>query len=290
MGQPWEMDMPRQQSELDAQREQNGAVEAVRRAVEIMQLVANRDDLTSMRAVAAAAGFPKSSVARILETLVETGMLQNGNGAYSLGTRLRRLGIRALDGMDVRAAARTAMEDLAHRTGETVSLNVRFGEVRMYVEQVESQHMLRAKGEIGRPYPLLVGAPGRALIYPLPDDEIEALLDRAELQSYTENTPVTRDGVWAAIREARQRDAAMARDEVISGLATVAVPIMDLQGGVIAALGVTGPSSRVDHEQLVALLPVVRESVKELCLSLGSAAAALRPALGGYDNTESSQR
>lgn len=255
----------------------NGA-SAVERAVLIMELVAQRQDLASVRAIAGLTGFPKSSVARILDVLTHTGMLETGGGAYRLGPRLRRLGITALDGMDVRATARSLMEELSRATGETVSLNVRFGEIRMYVEQVESPHMLRAKGEIGRAYPLLVGAPGRALIYPLDDDEIESLLDHAELRSYTPNTPVTRGEVWAAIHHARELDAAIARDEVISGLATVAVPVFDGSGGVAAALGVTGPSSRVDEEDLLELRPLVRRAAAELSAALGSQAAALRPA------------
>lgn len=254
----------------------NGAG-AVERAVLIMELIAQRQDLASVRAIAGLTGFPKSSVARIVGVLADLGMLEIGDSNYRLGPRLRRLGITALDGMDVRATARSLMEELSRTTGETVSLNVRFGDIRMYVEQVESHHMLRAKGEIGRAYPLLVGAPGRALIYPLKDEEIESLLDHAELRAYTPNTPATRDEVWAAIHHARDSDAAIARDEVISGLATVAVPVLDGSGGVAAALGVTGPSSRVDEEHLLELRPLVRRAAAEFSGALGSQAAALRP-------------
>lgn len=265
--------------------EPGGSAGAVRRAVEVLELLSERSELTSIRAIAGATGLPKSSVARIVDTLVDTGMIEKDRHTFTLGPRLRRLGIRALDGMDVRAAARSSMAELSRVTGETVSLNVRFGEIRMYVEQVESSHMLRAKGEIGRPYPLLVGAPGRALIYPLGDNEIEGLLDRAELHQYTANTPVARETVWAAIRDARDLDAAIARDEVISGLATIAVPVTDRSGAVVAALGVTGPSSRVDAAQLLKLRPLVRQAADELSAVLGSQASTLRPAHLSHGNS-----
>lgn len=265
------------------EQNKSAAAVAVSRAIELIELIAERDDLTSARSVAAAAGLPNSSVARILSTLTDTGMLVTAEGRYQLGPRLRRLGISALDRMDVRVVCRSVLADLAAQTQETVSLNVRFGDVRRYVEQIESPQMLRARAEIGRPYPLLVGAPGRALIYPLADDEIDALLGRAELHRYTAKTPVTRDTVWVAIREARRVDAAVARDEVIPGLATVAVPVRDRDGEVVAALGIAGPTARLDEDQLLALRPVLHKASAELSAALGPMAAELAFGFGSSD-------
>lgn len=250
---------------------------AVRRAIEILELIAERETFRSLRAIAAATGLPKSSVARIMNTLEETEMVANERGLYVVGPRFRRLGIRALDGLDVRVLARSTMAELARATGETVSLNVRFGDIRMYVEQVESQNMLLAKGEIGRPYPLLVGAPGRALIYPLDDASVNDLLKHSKLEKYTINTPITAETVWAAIRQARELGAAIARDEVIPGLATVAVPVMDDRGSVVAALGVTGPSSRISDEALLDLRGLVSNFADGLSRACGSQIAQLRP-------------
>lgn len=227
--------------------------DAVSRAMRVLDLVSSRRDLTSARQIGALLDLPKSSVYRIIQSLQQAGALQydSGTGALRLGPRITRIGVQALDGLDIRQKARRFLEGLVGETGETTSLSVRFGDTRTYVDVVESPNILSVRPPIGRPLPLLVGAPGRALSFPLSDDEIEELLGRTALYSYTTNTPVSAEEVWAGIREARGSGFAVARDEVISGLATISAPVVTADGEVVGAISIAGPSSRLSFDALV---------------------------------------
>ena len=233
----------------------DAADDAVSRTMAVLDLISCRSDLTSARQLASELGVPKSSVYRIVQSLQRAGAIayDSESGSFRLGPSIARIGIQALGGLGVRQLARRFLEELARSTGETTSLSVRFGDTRAYVDVIESPNILSARPPIGRPLPLLVGAPGRALSFLLPDEEIRELLKRTSLYSYTTNTPVSIEEVWQGIEEARARGHAIARDEVISGLATISAPVVGDDGSVAAAISVAGPSTRLSSEQLTDL-------------------------------------
>lgn len=250
--------------------QKSGAGDAVARTIGVLDLVSSRSDLTSARQIAGELGLPKSSAYRIVQSLQQTGAIEYDaeSGSFRLGPSIARIGIQALGGLGVRQLARRFLEDLVQSTNETASLSVRFGDTRTYVDVVESPNILSARPPIGRPLPLLVGAPGRALSFPLADEEILGLLKRTALYSYTTNTPVSPEEVWEGIEEARARGYAVARDEVISGLATISAPVFAEDGTVAAAISVAGPSTRLSAEQLTDLAEPLWAATKAMAAEL----------------------
>ena len=250
--------------------QQPGADNAVARTIGVLDLISSRRDLTSARQIAGELGLPKSSAYRILQSLQQTGAIEYEaeSGSFRLGPSIARIGIQALGGLGVRQLARRFLEDLVDSTNETASLSVRFGDTRTYVDVVESPNILSARPPIGRPLPLLVGAPGRALSFPLADEEIHELLERTSLSSYTTNTPVSPEEVWEGIEEARARGYAVARDEVISGLATISAPVLADDESVAGAISVAGPSTRLSAEQLTDLAEPLWAATKAMAAEL----------------------
>jgi DNA-binding IclR family transcriptional regulator len=160
-----------------------------------------------------------------------------------------------------------------------VGLSTRVQSARTYLVQVESPHDIRWTVEIGRLYPLYAGAPGKILLAFLPDLEIERVLDTVPLRRFTPRTPATPARIWTELRKVRRQGTATALGEIVEGSATIAAPVRDGSGAVLAALSISGPAFRFTEARRRAALPVLRRTAEELSRALGHGKAP-RPGEG----------
>src|SRR5579875_817487 len=162
----------------------------------------------SARELSDVVGLPKSTAQRLLQTLQACELLHQDSTTrkYGLGPETLCLGMAYLRRVNVRDCARPHMIRLCDRTGETVGLTVRAGADRTYIDQVEPQSELRATNEIGSPYPLWSGAPGRVLLAAMPREEILRLITQTGETAFAHASPPTLDGLLASL-EKRARKA-----------------------------------------------------------------------------------
>lgn len=219
--------------------------ESLRRAIQILEALRTSQRQLSARDIAAQLELSKSTVQRLLHTLEECDMAAQDprSRKYGLGARTLALGTAYRGGQDLRSVALPHMTALRDLTGETVGLTIRIGSERMYLEQVQSRSELRTSAEVGRPYPLWTGAPGRLLLAALPDHEIADILAHASAEALQVVSPHTEKAFWEAIRQVREQGYAVAFEETIPGINTVAAPIYQ-EATVTAVLSIGGPSAR----------------------------------------------
>lgn len=244
---------------------------SIHKAVEILDALAREPAGLGARALEGRIGLPRSTVQRLLEALEETGMVKQDEEThrYVLGVRTLQLGVASLGRVDVRTYALPHMRRLRDLSGETVGLNIRAGDARMYIEQIESPHQLRSKAEIGQPYPLYSGAPGRILLAFLAEGEIARILEGSELVPLTASTPVREEEILASLRRIRSEGIAAAFAETIAGLNTLAAPIRGADGGVVAALSVSGPETRFAEEAMRAVRPSLIDTAAAISSEMG---------------------
>ncbi|MGH3742876.1 MAG: IclR family transcriptional regulator [Micromonosporaceae bacterium] len=254
--------------------------ESLRRAVQILDALSSEPDELSARELAARINLPKSTAQRLLQSLEELDLAEQNprTRKYRLGPRTLTFGMAYRSRLDIRAVALPHMVRLRDLTGETVGLSAPVGQERMYLEQVPSRSELRRTAEVGRPYPLWTGAPGRVLLAALDDAEVERVLARAGDEALRVLRPRTREAFFDAVEKVRRQQYAMGYEETIAGVNTVAAPIHDGGDTVIAALSVSGPSLRFTGEVMDGVLPDLRET-----------AAAVSRALGGHPRGHSSR-
>lgn len=256
-----------------------GTVEAVAKAVRVLQGIAGAGGSLGARELAGRMGVPKSTIQRLLQTLEATGMVVQDpcTLGYALGPLTLQLGMVCLQRIDLRREAVPVMRGLRDATGETVGLNVRVGDARMYIEQIESRLQLRAKAELGAPYGLHVGSPGRVLLAFLPQAEIDRLLATAPPPPEG-RAPKRRADLLAILAEIRASGHATAFEETIAGLNTVAAPVRDHSGDVAAALSVSGPAGRFGAERMEEVRPLLLDAAEEIGFRLGHGQPAVAPA------------
>src|SRR3712207_585518 len=127
-------------------------------------------------AVARELGLSKAVVHRILQTLVNRGLLlpDVDTREYHLGPAAAAIGARALRESDLRTVALPVLRELQQATGETTTVSARVPGGRVYLDQVESAREIKMTVELGRRFPLHAGGSSTCILAFLPDDEGEA--------------------------------------------------------------------------------------------------------------------
>lgn len=193
----------------------------------------------------------KSTAHRLLATLTDEGLLEQDieSGRYRLGLAIFDLAA-AVQSFDLHEAVLTPMTDLRNRTGETVQVAVLDGREVVYVERMDSQHTLRMFLEVGRRNWAHCTGCGKALLAFLPPDQLDEALKGWKLPRKTDLTIRRLSDLRAELVLARQMGYATNRGESEMGVVSVAAPIRDGSGRVVAALSVAGPAERLEEFEL----------------------------------------
>lgn len=249
----------------------SNTLNSVRRAFEVLESVAHAPGELTVRELAEKMGMASSTVHRLLQSLENLEVLSKDptTRRYRLGPAVLRIALLGTDEFDLRSVALPYMHRLHELAEESVGLNVRVGDSRVYIEQITSKHYLRAAAVIGEPYPLFSGAPGYVLLAFLPDEEIDEVLDRVEIIPPTPRAPASKEAVWKELRKVRRDGYAMAVGANNPGLANIAVPVWNDRNEVVAAVSVSGPTVRMDAGMIERIKPQLLEAAAGISRQLG---------------------
>ena len=201
----------------------------------------------------------KSQMSRTLATLDDRGFVTRDPDtlAYRLGWRIFSLAALSGDAPLI-AAARPVLLGLVAELGESAHLSVREGDQVLTLATESPTTAIHAPGRVGGLTPLATTSAGRALATGFSDDEVLA----AGLDRWAEQIAVAREQGFAIVRE-----------EFEPGLVSVAAPIHDAAGRVIAAINVSAPGFRFDA-RLDDAAPIVAAASATIGASLGGPVTA----------------
>lgn len=214
--------------------------------------------------------LPKATAFRILTNLVRHGLLEHNqpNNLYTLGFGTIRLANELLHSLTVRAAARPVMHAIRDAVNETVILSVREGDHRVNVDSVESTHAIGQTQQIGTAIPLYAGAASRAMLAALPDDEVDAYLDRIELVAYSKKTMTDPTHVRDDLDRIRRRGYATSDGDFTPGGHAVACVIFGVNSRVLGALHVSIPNARFSKQLEKSCVQQLADGVRAVAASI----------------------
>jgi DNA-binding IclR family transcriptional regulator len=203
----------------------NDRVEAVERALAVLNAFhADRPAMT-LGEIASATGFYKSTILRLAGSLERLGYLvRDDGGVFRLGPALWRLGSIYRAGFDLGDAVRPELRRLVEETGETASFYVRRGQIRVCLFRHNSPQAARHHLDEGAELPLTAGASAHVLV-------------------------ACSDGKGAKAKAVKARGYAVSLGECDPQVAAVAVPVFDLAGAFRGALAVSGLIGRFQEKQ-----------------------------------------
>jgi DNA-binding IclR family transcriptional regulator len=257
----------------------DGTARVVEKAVDVLFCLASASGDLGVTELARQLGLGKSTVHRLLATLQRRDLVlaDPRTHRYRLGFGVLTLGSALLRQLDIRAAALPHLRRLRDETGETASLTVRRGTLRIHLESVESLADLKFSLEVGKPLPTLVGASGKVLTAWLPEPELEALVEACGLPALTPQSITNREDYVRELATVRADGFAVSDSERFPGVVSVAAPVRDHRGEVVAAVNVTGPGSRLTAGHARGFGPLVAAGARQLSADLGWRPPAERP-------------
>ncbi len=220
--------------------------------------------------IATALGLTKAAVHRILTALRSRDLItvDPASRRYALGHAAVALGRAYLARTDVRAMAAPELKHLADALKETATLSLRRGDTRLYVDQVVPDQELRMEVALGIPYPLHAGASSKAFLAFLQEGEVDEYLSRHRLSELTDKTITDAGKLRKELAAVRKRGFASSLGERQPGAASVAAPVFDHDGHVVAVLSVSGPASRFKPDRTEAA-GLVLEAAARISAQLG---------------------
>ncbi|WP_413544377.1 IclR family transcriptional regulator [Citricoccus nitrophenolicus] len=222
-------------------------VQSVDRAATVLQILA-REGLAGVSEIAAEMGIHKSTASRLLGALVSRELVQQDHerGKYQLGFGILRLAAAIPGRLNLVQEAGPYLRELAASARETVNLAVLRSGYAVNVDQARGPSTLGTQDWVGSLTPLHATASGKVLLAALTADERGALLGGTRLPRFTSRTLTTRARLEDELLEVAHAGSATAREEYEIGLVSLAVPVRDHRGVVIAGISVSGPEFRFD--------------------------------------------
>lgn len=215
--------------------------------------------------------IPRSTVFRLMQTLEHLGFLQKvENGTdYRLGIAVLSLGFEYLSSLEVSELARPIIEKLRDETSHTAHLVLRDGGDIVFVVKAVARTTFASSVTIGTRLPAHGTILGRLILADLSPEELDAIYPDGTLEKFSPQTPATLDELKSLLAVDRVRDYAISQSYYERGIASVAAPVRDQSGRVIAAINMTFQDGTVAQDELEGpLLDAVRGAAETLSAQL----------------------
>jgi IclR family pca regulon transcriptional regulator len=219
----------------------------------------------SLSDVARATGLTRAAARRFLLTLVDLGHVRQDGKLFRLTPRVLTLGYAYLSSLSLPGIAEPHLERLAREVHESSSMSVLDGHDIVYVARVPTSRIMTVAINVGTRFPAYATSMGRVLLAGLDEPALEEHLATLDLERFTDHTVASLDDLRARIAETRAHGYALVDQELEHGLRSIAAPVRNRHGKVVAAVNVSSHVSRVTRDRARReLLPPLLRAVQEI--------------------------
>ncbi|MFQ5662621.1 MAG: IclR family transcriptional regulator [Terriglobia bacterium] len=276
--------------------ERDYLIQSVTRSFKIVDTIAEAEEEVGTQQISRTLGLHISTVFRFLQTLAQSGVVEQnpGTGKYRLGLKPLAWGMQVLRQMDLRRDALPFLRELNEKTREMVHMTVYDRDAAIYIEKIESPTPLRVYSEVGKAAPLHCTGVGKVLMAALSGKELAELLRRYPLKRFTSSTITQVGALKRELSRIRAEGFALDNEEHEPHIRCVAAPIRNHIGKVVASISTAGPTTRITPARLPELIEAVKEAAQKISTRLGHgytpAAASAEPSDGLAANHKRKKR
>jgi IclR family pca regulon transcriptional regulator len=248
-------------------------VNSLQRGLAILEAFTRERPRQNLQQLTQATSLPKTTVLRLLRTLISLGYVRLDSAAreYSLGPRVMSLGYATLSGMELREIARPYLEDLSRQSEQNVNLAILDGTEAIYIERITRTHLISTDHTVGSRVNTHSTAIGRAMLAFLEEDELNDTLGRLYGDPETaKHLRHERESFCRLLKAVRRNGYALNNEEYIVGIRAVGAPIFNAGGRVEAAINMPVFSKGVSMKDLTErLAPMIVNTALEISATLG---------------------
>ncbi|MEU3628303.1 IclR family transcriptional regulator [Amycolatopsis coloradensis] len=222
--------------------------------------------------VARSTGLTRAAARRFLLTLVDLGYVRTDGKYFSLTARVLELGYSYLSSLSLPEVAQPHLERLSAEVHESSSVSVLEGPDIVYVARVAVSRIMTVSIDVGTRFPAHATSMGHVLLADLEGDDLHGYLDAAKLEKLTARTLTRQKDLIAELERVYRQGYAMVDQELEEGLRSIAAPIRDRRGKVVAAVNLSTHASRTTPESVEQeLLPSLLDTARAIETDLASA-------------------
>jgi IclR family transcriptional regulator, pca regulon regulatory protein len=225
-------------------------VQSLGRGLAVIRAFNAENARLTLSEVSRATGLTRATARRFLLTLVELGYIRTDGRLFLLRPRVLELGYAYLSSLSLPEIAQSAMEQLVAQVHESCSISVLDGDEVVYVARVPTRRIMTVSISVGTRFPAYATSMGRVLLAAQPKEWLDNYLRRADLQPIASRTITNARELRTTLARVRAQGHALVDQELEEGLRSLAVPLRDADGSVIAAMNVSAHASRGSCETM----------------------------------------
>jgi len=229
------------------QKERSNFVTALSRGISILEAFDEANPELGITQIARKVGLSKTTTFRLVQTLVVLRYLVlSSENKYRLGPRVLSLGFNVLQTLDLKTIAAPYLQSLSKECHETVNMAVLDEDELVYIERIRTQQIVNINLHVGSRLPLYNTAMGRALLAYLPEPWLrDYILRMAEDTDASPHLGHRGEKLLTLLETVRMKKYAVNDEDLVKGLRSIAAPIRNGRGEVVAAVNIAVPSARV---------------------------------------------
>ncbi len=246
-------------------------LQSLDRAVAVLDLLGESEGPLGLADVCERMALHKSTAHRALMVLERRGLIERTpENRFHLGLKLYDLGSRAVEQIDLRARVHPWFRRLSAQVGETIHLGVLQKTSVVYLDKVEpNNRRVWLASRIGASNPVYCTAMGKAMLAFLPAEAAAEIIGRIRFVRYTRRTLMTPEALMRSLDRVRRRGYAIDDEEVEEGVRCIGAPILSESGHPMAAVSVSGPTSRITQQSVPGIAEHLLRCCREISASLG---------------------
>lgn len=232
----------------------------------LLEVIAGKERLASLQALADETGIPKATLHRMVQQLEGGGLVQRSSDGRHIaaGIRLRQLSEKVLLNDVYHGARRAVLRQLVDELGESCNLTSLSGHEVIYIDRVETASPLRFYLHPGSRVPAHCSASGKLLLAQLSAGQRRRLLEHVPLEPYTQRTLTSVDALEEEVQRVKKQGFALDNEEFLPGLMCVAVLVPSPQGRSNLCVAAQAPVVRLTPEKAIGMLPALQRAAAAL--------------------------
>jgi IclR family acetate operon transcriptional repressor len=249
----------------------DGGVQSVDRALSILETLAEDDEGYRLSDLAVRTGLSTSTAHRLLATLEKRRFVQfdRAESKWHIGVHSFSVGATFTRRRNFVAQAMPYLRKLRDQTRETANLAVVDDESIIVLIRAESREIMRSLTKVGGRVAMVASGVGKAVLATYADQDVNAIIRHHGMPRLTEKSIVRPSDLFRELDKVRRQGFAVDDEEACMGLRCIAAVVFNDCSEPLAAISVSGMTSRVTDERLPTLGRLVREAATELTLALG---------------------
>ena len=224
-------------------------VQSLERGLSVITAFGPDTSALTLSDVARTTDLTRAAARRFLLTLVDLGYVRHDGKLFALTPKVLGLGYAFLSSLSLPGVAEPHLEQLSRELHESSSLSVLDGPDIVYVARVPTSRIMTVTVNVGTRFPAYATSMGRVLLAGLDDAALEDYLAHLDVERFTVHTAADADALRRRIEEARRQGFALVDQELEHGLRSIAAPVRDRHGSVVAAVNVSSHISRVTRDK-----------------------------------------